>query len=60
MKDKFKYIGLTPARGKIFRKGKIELVIYWDGEKRLWPNGSPGKMWKRDKTGMDFHFPSNY
>lgn len=47
---------MTPAHGKIFKKGKVEIVIYSDGEKRYFPFGVPGKCWHRDKNGMDFNF----
>lgn len=56
MKEKFTYIGLTEAHGKIFRKGKIELVIYWGGLIRYYPFGCPGKCWERLKDGRNFHF----
>jgi hypothetical protein len=60
MRERFTYIGLTPAHGKIFKKGKVEIVIYYNGRKRYWPYGCPGKSWQRDKTGMDFHFHGNW
>ena len=35
-RPRFTYVGLTPAHGKIYEKGKSQLVIYSNGTVRYW------------------------
>lgn len=60
MKNKFTYMGETPAHGKIFKKGIVQIVIYWGGLKRYFPFGCPGKTFERNKEGMNFYYTSNF
>jgi hypothetical protein len=61
MRERFIYMGLTEARGKIFHKGKVRIVIYpYKGLKRYWPFGCPGKNWERTVAGRNLYYNSNY
>jgi hypothetical protein len=54
MRKRFEYIGRTPNGGRIFRKGKSELVIYNERVVKYWPDYTtkPDGMTWRDKNGM--------
>lgn len=50
---KWKHIDYTPAGGKIYSKGDRQMVIYLNGEKKLWAPWPNGSFIFRNKNGKD-------